>query len=426
MVINVRQSTVGFWLGDLSLQHGGVGLYARRTLHALLTQRESNWRFSLLCHSDAQASVASLIDEFQDFVKIQLIPDAPVAKSNWRQRFREARGSIDASLAAPADLLSHQDYLSEWVDKLPLDLLHFPTPTPPYPAGHIPYKVPALLQTTRPFILTVHDVQELRFPEYFSAAQRAIRAMHHWEALDKARKLIVSYEHVKADLIKYFALPESKIDVCPIAYQSITLQEPTPNASLAYALKYQKKSPYLLYPAQTWRHKNHTLLLQALRKVRERQWPELQLICTGRRNEFYTEIERQVEASSLEGAVLFTDVVPEDELLWLYRNAALVVIPTEYEAGSYPLLEAMMLGAPVICSNVTSLPETIEDRRFVFDPYDEEALAALIRNMLASEELRADNIANGLRQTKKLRSFDAAACFYQTYRSILSSANPVR
>jgi glycosyltransferase involved in cell wall biosynthesis len=85
-------------------------------------------------------------------------------------------------------------------------------------------------------------------------------------------------------------------------------------------------------------------------------------------------------------------------LLWLYRNAALVVIPTEYEAGSYPLLEAMMLGAPVICSNVTSLPDAIEDKRFVFDPYDENALAALIQSMLANEPLRADNIANGLRQ----------------------------
>lgn len=418
--MNFEQSTVGFWLGDLSLQHGGVWLYARRTLHALLTKREADWRFSLLCYADAQASVAALIDEFQDFAEIQLIPAAPIAQSNWRQRFRRTSGSIDASLATRTDVLAHQDHLSEWINKLPLDLIHFPTPTPPYPAGHVPYKVPALLRTTRPYILTVHDVQELRFPEYFSAAQRAIRAMHHWEALDKARKVIVSYDHVKADLIKYFALPENKIEVCPIAYESIRLQEPARDASLAYESKYGKQSPYLLYPAQTWRHKNHALLLKALRKVRERDRPDLQLICTGQRNEFYTEIERQVEALSLKGAVLFTDVVPEDELLWLYRNAALVVIPTEYEAGSYPLLEAMMLGAPVICSNVTSLPDTIEDKRFVFNPYDENALAALIQSMLANEPLRADNIANGLRQTKKLRSFDAAACFYKTYRSILS------
>jgi glycosyltransferase involved in cell wall biosynthesis len=426
MATNLAQSTVGFWLGGLSLQHGGVGLYARRTLHALLTKREADWRFSLLCHADAQASAASLIEEFQDFAEIQLIPDAPLAKSNWRQRFRKTRGHLDASLDARADVLAHQDYLSEWVDKLPLDLIHFPTPTPPYPAGHVPYKVPALLRMTRPFILTVHDVQELRFPEYFSAAQRAIRAMHHWEALDKARKVIVSYDHVKADLIKYFALPEDKIDVCPIAYQSIHLQEPTGDAILAYELKYGKKSPYLLYPAQTWRHKNHALLLRALRKVRERDRPDLQLICTGRRNEFYTEIEREVEALSLGDAVFFTDVVPEDELVWLYRNAALVVIPTEYEAGSYPLLEAMLLGVPVICSNVTSLPETIEDKRFLFDPYDEDALAALIQSMLTSEHLRGENMANGLRQTKKLRSFDAAACFYKTYRSTLSSTNPER
>ncbi len=419
--MNLQQFNVGFWLGDVSLDNGGVGLYALRTLHALLTKREANWHFSLICHAEARASVDSFAAQFQDSVHVQVIPSPPVSKRNWHERFYKAGGSASTSREAHAETVSHQDHLSDWLNGLPLDLIHFPSPTPPYPAGHVPYLVPALLRITRPFILTVHDVQELRFPEYFSPAQRAIRAMHHWEALDKARRVIVSYDHVKADLIKYFAFLKDKISVCPIAHQSIHLQEPTDDDARAYAEKYARRSPYLLYPAQTWRHKNHSLLLRALRKLRERHRPDLQLICTGRRNEFFAELGAQVEALSLEGAVLFTDVVPEDELLWLYRNAALVVIPTEYEAGSYPLLEAMMLGVPVVCSNVTSLPDTIEDRRFVFDPYDDEdMLAALIQSMLANEALRDENITNGLRQTEKLRSFDAAECFYKTYRNILS------
>ena len=418
--MNLQQFNVGFWLGDVSLHNGGVSLYALRTLQALLTKREANWHFSLICHADARASVDSLITQFQDFAHVEVIPSPTVSKRNWRERFRRAGGDANTSLEVNADTVSHQDYLSDWLNGLPLDLIHFPSPTTPYPAGHVPYLVPTLLRITRPFILTVHDVQELRFPEYFSPAQRAIRAMHHWEALDKARRVIVSYDHVKADLIKYFAFLEDKINVCPIAHQSTRLQEPTSDAARAYAEKYAGRSPYLLYPAQTWRHKNHSLLLRALGTVRERDRPDLQLICTGRRNEFFAKLSAQVEALSLTGAVLFTDVVPEDELLWLYRNAALVVIPTEYEAGSYPLLEAMMLGVPVICSNVTSLPDTIEDMRFVFDPYDVEALTALIQSMLANEALRSENITNGLRQTEKLRSFDAAECFYKIYRNILS------
>ncbi len=83
----------------------------------------------------------------------------------------------------------------------------------------------------------------------------------------------------------------------------------------------------------------------------------MKLICTGTKSDYYPEIAEQVEQLGLEDLVLFTGLVPEDELCWLYRNAVLVTIPTEYEAGSFPLYEAMMQNAPVICSDVTSLPE---------------------------------------------------------------------
>ena len=66
-----------------------------------------------------------------------------------------------------------------------------------------------------------------------------------------------------------------------------------------------------------------------------------------------------------------------------------------YEAGSFPDIEAMMLGAPVICSQTTSLPETIGDLRFTFDANSPLEIARSIRQVLTNEQFRIQNIENG-------------------------------
>lgn len=326
-----------------------------------------------------------------------------------------------------------QHYLEKWLGQLDLDLLHFPTQTILHNDLQVPYALTmhglTELPHTRlpvPHIITMHDVQELHFPEYFTAHQRAIRAVHYWKAMEKAARVIVSYEHVKIDLIKFFALPADKIHVCPIPFRAISFREPTRAAAAAYREKYAAWMPFLLYPAQTWRHKNHLRLLQALQNARGRSGENLRLICTGGTSSHYhAEVAAQVSAQGLSGAVLFAGVVPEDELTWLYGKAALVVIPTEYEAGSFPLYEAMLLNAPVICSNATSLPETIGDARFVFDARDTKAMADLIYEMLTNESLRDANLANSARQAARLRQIDAAKYFYETYRNALSEPSAV-
>lgn len=299
-----------------------------------------------------------------------------------------------------------------WLARLDLDLLHFPTQMPLHPELPVPY------------LVTLHDVQELHFPEYFTPAQRTARAVNHSAALAGARKVIVSFAHIKRDLIKYFQVPAEKIQVCPLSLENLALQPPSAEEARAYYEHYAAWKPYLLYPAQTWQHKNHLRLLEALGLARRGGLADLRLICTGMKNDYYPTIEARARELGLEDAVLFTGIVPEGELSWLYRHAALVTIPTEYEAGSYPLYEAMSEGVPVICSDVTSLPETIGDERFLFSPYDVEALARLVKRMLTDEQFRAANLENSAAQAARLRAQDPSEQFYQAYRRALSASAP--
>lgn len=408
---NQRSYKVGFWLGDASLEYGGIAPYALRVLTALLEEFEQGWQFVLLCDSEPSLYLQRTITQFPGVVDIRLIPPAPAD-----QLFEPEQ--------MPRD---HSNYLKRWLDELKFDLLHFPTQTILHRDLQIPYSLTMYsieelphVEPGVPFIVTMHDVQELHFPEYFTPHQRATRAVHYWKAMEKAGKVIVSFDHVKEDLIKFFGLPQDKIHVCPIPFRSISFLEPTPSAASSYGQKYYELKPFLLYPSHTWRHKNHIQLLRALKEVQRRYDMNPRLVCTGGINHHYhREVEAQVEALGLKDSVLFTGIVPEDELCWLYRHTALVTIPTRYEAGSFPLFEAILLGVPVICSDVTSLPETIVDRRFVFDPDDVDALSELIFRMLSDARFREDNIANSREQAHRLRQVNAAYYFHRTYRSLL-------
>jgi glycosyltransferase involved in cell wall biosynthesis len=80
--------------------------------------------------------------------------------------------------------------------------------------------------------------------------------------------------------------------------------------------------------------------------------------------------------------------VSEAELGWLYRHCLALVYPTFWEGFGLPLVEAMIQGAAVISSNVSSIPEIVADAGSLIDPHDADALARAMRDPLASPERR--------------------------------------
>ena len=137
--------------------------------------------------------------------------------------------------------------------------------------------------------------------------------------------------------------------------------------------KFGLEKKYVLYPAATWKHKNHISLIKSLRKLRD-EGIEIDLVSTGNRTEYFKTIQSVIDELDLSEVVHFLGIVSEEELIGLYKNARLVVIPTLYEAGSGPLYESMRYGIPVVCSNVTSLPETVGKNEFVFNPNNLEEM----------------------------------------------------
>jgi len=283
---------------------------------------------------------------------------------------------------------------------------------------HVPVQYAPIYKTKIPVIITMHDLQEYHYPEFFSFKEKLHRKVNNKIAILDSDRIIVSFNHVKNDILKYFKVAEEKISVCPPPFADNWFAESKETVWIMLSKKYNLNKNFILYPAATWRHKNHLSLLSAIENlVREKN--DIQLVCTGKKTDFYKEIHSKILEFGLSENVHFLGIVPEEDLIGLYKNARLVVIPTLYEAGSGPLYEAMRYGIPVICSNVTSLPETIGNVDFIFNPNNLEEMVKKIKLGLFDNESRKRNIINSKEKMEKFSQINFYENFIEAYKKVL-------
>lgn len=254
-----------------------------------------------------------------------------------------------------------------------------------------------------PSISTLHDVQELHYPEYFSPEERAKRAINNHYITKSSDYIIVSYEHIRQDIIKYFQKDPELIGVVLLNMSKLWFEKFQVENVLANVKNIDLKSEkYLFYPAATWEHKNHLGLIKAIKYLKDSKNEKIKVLFTGHQTDYYQILKAKIIELDVEDQIHFLGIINELELYSLYQNATLVVVPTIYEAGSFPLMESILMRIPVICSNITSLPETIDNKEYTFDPHNSTDLGNLIYKLLKDPEQLKKNIQNSKRVSDRL------------------------
>ena len=108
----------------------------------------------------------------------------------------------------------------------------------------------------------------------------------------------------------------------------------------------------------------------------------------------------RIKELGIEGNVIRTGIVVDDELVDFYNLADLFVFPSLYEGFGIPPLEAMACGTPVVCSDNSSLPEVVGDAAYTFNPYDTELIREAMEKVLSDEALAASLIEKGYERVK--------------------------
>ena len=116
--------------------------------------------------------------------------------------------------------------------------------------------------------------------------------------------------------------------------------------------------------------------------------------------------------------VLLTGYVTDEELAWLYRNCFAFLYPSLFEGFGMPVLEALTLGAPVICSNNTALPEVAGDAALLVDPLDVSAIAAAMRRLASGEVSREALKQKGEIQSRRFSWQESGRKLHELYERV--------
>ena len=137
------------------------------------------------------------------------------------------------------------------------------------------------------------------------------------------------------------------------------------------------------------------MLLAALKLMKERYAFDGELVLTGVAMQSHGEVLRERQRLGLEDVVRVLGSVPYADLPGLYNLARMMIFPSLFEGFGIPLVEAMACGCPIACSDVTSIPEVVDDAGVFFVPTSAEDIAEKSWRLWTDESLRREKFAVG-------------------------------
>jgi glycosyltransferase involved in cell wall biosynthesis len=340
----------------------GIGRYITQVLRAIASL-PGDFRFDVLVHAADRETFVPRDERFR-ILEVDELFGSPVVNVGWHQT-----------------LLPLLCAVHRW------DVLFLP-------AGN--RRLPAVMPC--PTVGTVHDMASLHVEAKYDPA----RTFYIREILPflyrRLDRVITVSRSTRLDLIEFAEVPTERIRVIPLAADpSVFLPGDAAEARARVGDRYGTGDRYLLYVSRLEHPgKNHVRLVRAWTALREAGLPH-RLVLVGADWSGAEEVRAEASRSRFATDIVFTGFAAAGDLPDLYRGADAVAFPSLFEGFGLPILEAMACGAPVACSNRSSLPEVAGDAALLFDPFDEEgmadALGTLLRDGAVRRRLARDGIA---------------------------------
>ncbi len=279
--------------------------------------------------------------------------------------------------------IAEQVKFPKLLEKYKLDLMHFPH-----------FNVPIFYSGK--FVVTIHDLIHQHYqmkrattlnPITFKLKQLGYgKVFKH--AVNKSCEIMVPSNSVKQLLFDEWKVDLDKIIVTPEAVDSRLLTIARKNPPI--------NAPYIFYVGNAHPHKNVEGLIMAFLELKKEN-NDLQLVLSGASSYFWQNLKKQYPLPG----IIYTGAVNDEELVGLYKNARVFVMPSFEEGFGLSILEAMALGCPVVASNTASLPEVGGNAAVYFNPGNLGDMVNKINQVLKNKGLRDQLIEKGRKRYKE-------------------------
>lgn len=243
--------------------------------------------------------------------------------------------------------------------------------------------------STIPTIGWIPDFQHKYLPEYFGDNDITSRDRAFKDICCYSSRVIFSSVTAKRDAERYYPEYSSRYEVLHFVPAPIDLAEIPDNGVLQK--KYPVKEPYFFVPNQFWAHKNHIIILEALKILRS-QNKVVNVLCSGdthdyRKPKYFDSLIDTATKLGVADNFKVLGVIPYHELIGLMVNSVSVINPSLFEGWSTTVEETKSLGIPIILSDIPVHREQNPDKGIFFDPEDAESLAEIMWNMITSNDI---------------------------------------
>jgi glycosyltransferase involved in cell wall biosynthesis len=327
---------------------GGSEIYARRLVAALAAERP-DVRFTAFAGREA---APSLRDEGWP-------PNAGVHELPVKAAAKPVRAAAELTLLPAA------------AARAGVDLLHsLGTTSPPVTRGAS--------------VVTVLDLIYEHYPDTFPAAARlGLKALVGPGARAATRVIAIS-EAVKRDVVERLRVPADRVDVVYLGFGMRREAQPTAEATLRERFGLGGGRAVLCVSAALV-HKNLDRLIDAFSQLGA-GFEDCRLVLAGHAGREQARLADLAASRGVGDRVVLTGWIDAADLEGLYGLAACCAYPSLHEGFGLPVLEAMVRGVPLACSNATALPEVAGDAAELFDPLDTSAIASALQRLLVDEE----------------------------------------
>jgi glycosyltransferase involved in cell wall biosynthesis len=214
----------------------------------------------------------------------------------------------------------------------------------------------------------------------FPVEERRNLDVYRWEMADHATRVIVSSRDAWRDFGEFAPSATGKARVLSFVAQvppEVYARDPA-----WVCAQYGLPQRFMHLPNQFWKHKNHQIVVRALRHV-QAEHPEIRIVCTGNTNEYrnplyFGQLLAAISEAGVREQMILLGLVPYAHLMALMRQAVAVLQPSLFEGWSTTVEEAKSLGKAVLLSDLPVHREQAPPAARYFDPHAPRALAAAL------------------------------------------------